>query len=97
RTVEGPQEVAGAGSNVEIREWRMEGHSLVAYRTFGQGARRLSVNFDPSFTSCTLQGTFAQEAASSRIVQRGGRREILSINVGATSCSIEAGNVFADK
>jgi len=95
RTVTGPQEVAGEGSNVEVREWRMEGHSLVAYRTFGQGARRLSVDFDPSFTTCTLQVTFAKEAASGRITQRGGRREVLSINVGSTSCSIEAGNVFA--
>jgi len=75
------QEVADSGENKEIREWRAEGRSLVGYKLFARGARRLVVDFDASFTTCTLNISFAKQAGSPTILQRGGMREIQSIEV----------------
>jgi hypothetical protein len=97
RVVVGAQEVSGSGGNREVREWRAEGHSLVGYTTFAQGARRISVDFDPNFSACTLHITFAKQVGTDAIVQRHGLRVIQSIEVQSASCSIEAGNVFADQ
>jgi hypothetical protein len=90
------QEVADSGENKEIREWRAEGRSLVGYKLFARGARRLVVDFDASFTTCTLNISFAKQAGSPTILQRGGMREIQSIEVQSTSCTIQAGNIFAE-
>ena len=91
----GRQEVADSGDNSEVREWRAEGRSLVGYKLFARGARRIVVDFDPSFTTCSVKIGFAKQAGTPSILQRGGMREIESIQVQSTSCSIQAGNVFA--
>jgi len=68
----------------------------VGYKLFARGARRLVVDFDASFTTCTLNVSFAKQAGSPTILQRGGMREIQSIEVQSTSCAVQAGNIFAE-
>ena len=75
------QEIAGEGDNMEVREWRTEGHSLVAYKTFKSGARRLVVDFDNDYKSCSLKVQFAREGGTHNIIQGHGRWEVLSIDV----------------
>ena len=88
------KEVSDEGGNHEVREWRAEGRSLVAYKTFESGARRLVVDFDNDYKSCTLKVSFAREGGSRNILQGHGRWEILSIDVSSPTCRIQEGNTF---
>jgi hypothetical protein len=88
------QEVSDEGDNREVREWRTEGRSLVAYKTFMSGARRLVIDFDNDYKSCSLKVSFAKEGGTRNIIQGHGHWEILSIGVSSPSCRIQEGNVF---
>lgn len=88
------QEVSDEGGNREVTEWRTEGRSLVAYKTFKSGARRLVVDFDNEYKSCSLKVQFAREGGAHNIIQGHGRWEILSIDVSSPTCRIQEGNTF---
>jgi hypothetical protein len=50
------QEVSSdSGDNKEVREWRVEGHSLVAYHTFKSGVRRMVIDFDSEYRTRMLK------------------------------------------
>jgi len=91
------QEIADAGDNREVSEWRAEGRSLVAYTLFNVGARRLVVDFNADYTTCSLHVSFAKQTGTSAIIQRGGAREIRSIEVLSTNCQVKTGNVFGSR
>ena len=86
----------------EARGLRFEGNSLVAYRGYagggGSGAMRAVATFDSSYSSCTLAVTHGKEAGAAlkRQGYDGVVREILSVTVTGTSCSIQDGNALAN-
>ncbi len=86
----------------EARGLHFEGNSLVANRGYagggGSGAMRAVVSFDPSYSSCSVNVTFGKEGGST--IRRKGLdgvvRELLSLKVTSTSCSVHEGNAFAN-
>jgi len=58
------------------------------------GARRLVIDFDNDYKSCSLKVSFAREGGARNIIQGLGHWEILSIGVSSSSCRIQEGNVF---
>jgi hypothetical protein len=86
----------------EARGLRFEGNNLVANRDYsgagGSGAMRAVVSFDASYSSCSVNVTHgkANGATLKRKGQDGVVREMLSISVTSTSCSIRDGNTFAN-
>ena len=64
-------------------------------------ARRMSVEFDPGFKNCTAQVLFARQSNSGITREYNPMRkrmdEVKSNVISGTSCSIQAGNVFADR
>ena len=76
---------------------RFAGNRLVGDTAFAQGARHWEVNFDSSFSSCTVTVTFGREGGG--IKRKGINGEMLTIeSMKATSesCSIREGNPFAN-
>jgi hypothetical protein len=70
-----------------------EGRSIVMYRQFESGARRIAIDVDG--TSCKAQVINGREGGKNIARRSGyGGYEILSVQVGAVSCSIREGNVF---
>ncbi|MEI9924364.1 MAG: hypothetical protein WDN50_13280 [Bradyrhizobium sp.] len=92
----------GSTRNGEARGLRFEGNRLVINRSYsgggGAGAVRAEVDFDGSFSSCTVNVTVGKEGG---VVKRKGLdgvvREMLSIKTTNTNCSIREGNAFADQ
>jgi hypothetical protein len=71
-----------------------EGRSIVVYRQFRSGARRIAIESDG--TSCKAAVLHGREGGKS-IAQYStgfGAAEILSVEVSAVSCSVREGNVF---
>jgi hypothetical protein len=85
----GPREVQFSGRTI----------TLTGASTGGL-ARRTTVEFNESFTTCEAQVIFAKQAGSDVVVGRnlvtGGLNEIRSATVTTVSCSVRDGNVFAD-
>jgi hypothetical protein len=76
-------------------QWRSEGRSLVAYTEFGDGMRRIIVDFDDDHKTCTLKVSFAKSMGSEHIVREGGLVETQPVEVSYPTCRIENGNVFS--
>src|SRR5262249_4680126 len=86
-----PGEASAANDRVSF-----EGRSLVIYRSFASGARRVAIDFDATGTNCTARVLHGRERGQN-IVRRDtarGRAEVLSSEVGAVRCSVREGNVF---
>jgi len=85
----------GGASNVQF-----QGNSIVMTGGFTASARRVTVNFDSGFESCTAQAITAKEVGAKVGVWRGigsGRMlEVESVSAGPASCSVKSGNVFAE-
>jgi hypothetical protein len=88
----------GPGAVFAARDWRFSGNSLVGQHLFERGARRMTITFDPGFTSCTLSVVNGKAKGSDTIMiissTTGKRLEVVSSTIGATSCAIRDGNVF---
>jgi hypothetical protein len=71
-----------------------QGRSIVVYREFDSGARRIAIDLEG--TSCKAAVMLAHQAGSKLVSQSGPRGvlEASSIQVGTVSCSIKEGNVF---
>jgi hypothetical protein len=86
---------SGGASNVQF-----QGNSIVMTGGFTASARRVTVNLDSSFESCTAQVITAKEVGAKVGVWRGigsGRMlEVESVSAGPASCSVKSGNVFAE-
>jgi hypothetical protein len=71
---------------------------LAMYGEFGGGARRVAVDFDGTYKSCTVGVTIGKQAGRTSFSQnnmRGQRLEVFSVQTGGFECSIQEGNVFA--
>jgi hypothetical protein len=70
------------------------GRSILVYRQFRSGARRITIDVDG--TSCKATIVNAREGGKNiaRYSIGFGMAEVLSVQVGAVSCSIREGNVF---
>jgi hypothetical protein len=74
-----------------------QGNQLVGTYVFHGFARRLVVSFDASFTSCNTSVVYGKAGGPTSWKGLDGvTRELLSINVSGTSCSIREGNALAN-
>jgi hypothetical protein len=64
-------EISDSPDRKEI-EWRVEGRSLVAYRDFGSGARRMIVDFDKNYQTCSFKVSFGKPKDTENIVRQDG-------------------------
>jgi hypothetical protein len=88
----GPGESGPRGGNVSI-----QGNRLVGIEAFASGARQYIATFDAGFSSCSLSVIDAK-AGSARIKRKGpdgAMYELDNVSTGSPSCSIQAGNAFA--
>jgi hypothetical protein len=71
--------------------------TMVGTSVFAGFARRLTVTFDASFSSCSAAVVYGKSDGPRKWKSFDGTRtyEALSIAVGSTSCSIRVGNTFA--
>lgn len=63
------------------------------------GARRILVTFAGDFSSCSAEVLTGKSAGAAKIVTRGNNGvalEILSVQTGAASYRLQAGNVFGN-
>jgi hypothetical protein len=63
---------------------------------FQSGAARVTVNFDESFRTCTLDVVFGKENGVPGIIARagGGRLALSTHNPSGQTCTITDGNMF---
>jgi len=66
------QEVSDEGDNREVREWRCARRMQDTY----DGARRLVIDFDTDYKSCSLKVSLASESGTCNIIRGHDRREI---------------------
>jgi hypothetical protein len=73
-----------------------EGHSIVVYREYQSGARRIAIDFDGLSSSCKVAVIVGKQAGKNVMQQRTGHGmfDVSSVQVGSVSCSIREGNVF---
>lgn len=86
-------------SDRRTRSVNFQGRSLMVTTTQTGGARRITVNFDQDFGSCSAQVIRAKEVGASKmigqsLIRPGQLTEIHSVRAGAASCSVRSGNVF---
>jgi hypothetical protein len=90
-TESGPEDSSGTrGDHVTF-----EGHSIVVYREFESGARRILIDVSDATTckASVVNGKLAGQRAMRQMLGRG-IMEITSLQVGTVSCSMREGNVF---
>jgi hypothetical protein len=88
----------GASTNKagEATGLRFAGNNLVGNVAFPQGAAQVTVSFDASFSSCSLNIVYGREGGGMRRRGLDGKMyEIQSTSVSGQSCSVRAGNPFA--
>jgi len=92
-TSRGPDGGSGGGSG----GFSFEGNQLVGTAVFDGGARRLTISFDPSFSSCTANVVYGKSSSSNQKWKGfdGVTYELVSVNVGAVGCSVRDGNALA--
>lgn len=78
---------------------RLSGNSMVGVMPMPSGASQLTINFDPSFSSCTARLIVGAEGGKP-IVYKGLNGMTYTqtgpVNVSGVSCSVSAGNAFAN-
>jgi len=87
-----PGETSRGGGGVSF-----QGNRLVGVEGFASGARQYVATFDAGFSSCTLSVIDAKSGGA-KIKRRGpdgAMYEIDSVSTGSPTCSIQAGNAFA--
>ncbi len=79
------------------RDAHFEGNRLVLTRAHYSGATRVTIDFDPGFTTCAMKFVAGKEGGAP-IVWRGlngATYELISNTVTSSSCEIRDGNLFA--
>ncbi len=89
----------GSGSvDGGVRDLRFNGNTLSQTAGFGGGARRILINFDGGFSSCTANVILGRQPGASKIIMKNlvsnKHMEILSSTTSGASCSLQSGNVF---
>jgi hypothetical protein len=82
----------------EVHTNRFEGNKLVIMNSYAEGAVRIVVSFDPSFSTCSVDVLLGKESggAIKRRGLNGVMHEILSYDIDNKSCTIRDGNPFAN-
>jgi hypothetical protein len=78
-------------------KWEFHGRSLVGFTALESGARRLTINFDESFRTCTFDVTHGKESGVPGIISHALNGRLImatSHKVIAQSCSVTDGNMF---
>ena len=92
----GAQDKVGSGGAAVS----FSGNTMVGTNSIGGAARRIQVNFDGNFSSCTAQVATAKVAgaktAAVKSIATGGMVEFESVSAGAATCAIAQGNPFAN-
>jgi hypothetical protein len=81
------------------RSIHFEGNSLVDTEVYIRGARRIQIDFDNSFESCTAHVVAGKEAGASTFIKKGiggSLNELKSRTYSDVTCSIKDGNILAD-
>jgi len=82
----------------EVHTNRFEGNKLVIMNSYAEGAVRMIISFDPSFSTCSVDVLLGKESGGT--IKRRGldgvMREILSSNITDKSCTIRDGNPFGN-
>ena len=82
----------------EVHTNRFEGDKLVIINSYPEGAVRMVVSFDATFSTCTVEVMLAKEGGGS--IKRRGLdgiiREIVTYNITDKTCAIREGNQFAN-
>ena len=91
---------AGSSPNFRARVPSFTGRSMILFMPFSQGGmRRLIVDFDAGFTTCTARVSHAkQEGASTSYARSLITKRMVEFQSSTTSgeaCSVRSGNVFA--
>ena len=91
------ERVVGAGKWVA----NFSGTSLTLFNPFLMGAaRRMTVDFDSHFASCTAAAMYGKQSDDAVMVTSspitGGNVEMLSNKPGPATCSVQQGNVFGN-
>jgi hypothetical protein len=91
------EQVSGEGGN---RVPSFSGNSMTIVAAQQGMARRVAVEFDGGFSSCTASVIRGKESGAgsgfAKSVIIGQRIEIQSVSTGSASCSVRAGNVFGN-
>jgi hypothetical protein len=94
------KEEVGGGTIAGNGRSYFQGHTLVLVGAMKQGARRVTIEFSPDFSSCSTKvivGTAAGEKlARGRSMISGKRLEFEVLGVSDESCSIQNGNIFGN-
>jgi hypothetical protein len=85
---------AAPGEATARERVEFEGHSIVVYRQFRSGARRVTIDVDA--TTCKASVVNGREGGKNIVGYSNGfgSYQVLSVQVGAVNCSIREGNVF---
>lgn len=96
---QGSAESVGEG-NGRGQAAQLSGRTVTVFSRFAEGARMARIDFDESFSSCqasvVLGHSDGRTIKGKSRIHRGTAVEIQSAKVTGTSCSIRAGNVFAE-
>lgn len=75
-----------------------ESDRLVGTAIFDGGARRMTVSFDPGFSSCTASVVYGKSGSANQKWKGfdGVTYELISVSVGSIGCSVRDGNALAN-
>jgi len=73
-----------------------DGRSIVVYREFESGARRIAIDFEGANTICKANVVVGKQTGKEavQLITGRGRFAASSVQVGTVSCSVREGNVF---
>lgn len=96
RGPDGSRSITGGGASVQ-GGMAFEGNQLIGTAVFDGGARRMTVSFDPNFTSCTANVVYGKSGGANQKWKGfdGVTYELISVSVGAVGCAVRDGNALA--
>jgi hypothetical protein len=91
-------QIAGQTGDSAQRVPDFNGRSMTVTQQVRGMTRRISVEFDPGYSSCTVRVAIDKGAGAAFVkgFGTGRRQEIQSISATDASCSVRAGNVFGE-
>ncbi|MBI3700173.1 MAG: hypothetical protein HY242_06975 [Afipia sp.] len=90
---------ANAALNSTPAAFHFEGHSLMSDKQFKSGARRVTIKFDDSYQSCSVEVSYGKEEGAPGIVMHGLNtklRMLTTATIAGQRCSIRDGNMFGE-
>lgn len=98
--ITGAKDAVGGESSGGNRSVAFQGNTLSVGMSMSGGARRILVNFENGFQSCSAQVLTGKAEGADRIRAKsmiGGHDvEMLSVKTGPASCRVQEGNVFGN-